>query len=430
MHLPVLLAAASLVQAGWRVEEAPLAEAGWEVRHAASLDGETVAAIAVQDPRDGGVVRSAIFATRIGEAPQLLGSFVGEVEDATGSGTGFTASARAPDAGTEVFRVRWQKESPELVSLGAFRQVPRAVSCDDAVADCAVIDDDGVLSRWQAGTTTRLIEPSTDDLHPWGVAMRGRGGALAIALDVDALVMTFEPPKVVVVRGAVTQTARTLGELYKRLEHNLRWARAGDTCKAIPQGWNGEKVHILLTDHGEVAPPPCLVNPDDFELDLKTLRRAGLPPYPWQPLDCPQGGWTSKLGSFVTHCDTVADMMKGHPKLEARDATGNLTFEELDRSPEGSHEVPEAVALSERQIFVMALTKTDFFWFRGQPKGDGLKFVLEGPSVVTFMPRGVTVERVDWKFGNAEFGDSLVDDWHLISPSRENTALVRLVGVP
>jgi hypothetical protein len=89
--------------------------------------------------------------------------------------------------------------------------------------------------------------------------------------------------------------------------------------------------------------------------------------------------------------------------------------------------VPEAVALSEKQIFVMAAPEeTDYFWYPGPPSGKGLKFVIDGPSVITFKPKGVIVEKVGWRFGNARFSDSLAGDWHLIEPPHEPSALVRL----
>jgi hypothetical protein len=409
MHLAVWLVAAALVQAGWKVEESPLVEPGWDVRDTGALNDDTVAAIGVRDPRDGGAITSAVFIAHVGEAPRLLGRFPGAAEDATGKGTGFTVETTLPDAGLELLRVRPGPE-PALVSLGVFKDRVKAVSCDEKVTDCGIVTAEGAALRWNAGARTMLTEGEA-----WGIAMRERGGAVAIGLSFDAAIMTFEPSKVWLLRGAMTQMGPGIEAIEERIAKSpalaAKW-QAQQDCVATPQGWNGDRLHVTLGGTQDIGAPDCLARPSDFELELASNKRTALPPYPWQPLDCPMGGWTSRLGTFVTQCDTVQDMM--------RPGRGR-----------GRREVPEAVALSEKQIFVMAAPEpADYFWYPGPPNGRGLKFVVDGPSVITFKPKGVTVEKIDWRFGNARFGDSLAGDWHLITPPKEPPALVRLAPAP
>lgn len=91
-------------------------------------------------------------------------------------------------------------------------------------------------------------------------------------------------------------------------------------------------------------------------------------------------------------------------------------------------DLPEAVALSENEIFVMEPEeKHPYTWFRGPPKGKGLTFIFDGPSVLRFLPKGVVVEGVpNWRFGTAIFEESLGDDWHLIRADDDKWTLVRL----
>ena len=126
---------------------------------------------------------------------------------------------------------------------------------------------------------------------------------------------------------------------------------------------------------------------------------------------------------MLTDCDDpnarISRMMRPPTR---RDIDANAR----EANPPPPRELPEAVALSENEVFVMEpLAKQPYRWFRGAPKGKGLTFIVDGPSVLTFKPKGVTVEQVQWKYGAAVFENSLRDDWHLISRGPE-CALVRL----
>jgi hypothetical protein len=113
----------------------------------------------------------------------------------------------------------------------------------------------------------------------------------------------------------------------------------------------------------------------------------------------------------------------------------DVKMSRMMRGPRASaveeRDLPEAVALSESELFVMEPEpKHPYRWYRGAPKGKGLTFFVDGPSVLHFVPKGVTVEQVKWRFGTAVFQHSLRDDWHLIEPQHGRWAMVRLRSTP
>ena len=71
-----------------------------------------------------------------------------------------------------------------------------------------------------------------------------------------------------------------------------------------------------------------------------------------------------------------------------------------------------------------------YTWYRHRPSGKGLKFIVDGPSVLRFVPKGVILEKVDWRFGSAQFQHPLRDDWHLIESANQSWALIRLRNAP
>ena len=153
-------------------------------------------------------------------------------------------------------------------------------------------------------------------------------------------------------------------------------------------------------------------------------KRKPLPSYPWKVIDCPEGGWTSSVGTLLTACDDpdvrIGRMLRG-PRPRSSDGGAE----------EPSRELPEAVALSETELFVMEPNpKQPYRWYRGKPKGKALPFIVDGPSVLRFVPKGVIVEQVAWSFGVAIFQHALRDDWHLIEPQGAPWALVRLRPAP
>ena len=225
-----------------------------------------------------------------------------------------------------------------------------------------------------------------------------------------------------VVRGALTLNRSSFSALASELDakesFRLKWQEAANDCQARPQGWSEEGVIISMTSMQEIGATACPVKPSDFAFDLRTGRRKALPSYPWKVIDCPNGGWTSRVGTMLTDCDDP-------------DAKGPRKIMSPPQPESRERDLPEAVALSETEIFVMEPDpKQPYRWFRGSPKkGKGLTFIVDGPSVLTFKPKGVTVEQVQWKYGEALFESSLRDDWHLISMGAEH-ALVRFNHVP
>lgn len=192
--------------------------------------------------------------------------------------------------------------------------------------------------------------------------------------------------------------------------------RTEDLCRTAPLGWHEGKLEVeQQSTSQDVGSFECPLSSKLFTFDPVKRVREAIPNYPWQVLECPQGGWTSKHGTFVTSCLTGDQLVRRAMKKTA--------------SIEGD-ELPEAVAISETEIFVIApKKKTEYRWYRATPKGPGLRFFLEGPSVVTFRPDGVTVELIDWRHGQALFLHPLLGDWHVIQGSH-GYALVRLRQIP
>lgn len=424
------LAVLSLIQNGWKVEESALVTPPWVVQSAKPIDDESVGVIAERPgARDGGV-EFAIFLARGGEAPTLLERFSGSTSEGTGTGTGFTAMVLRENGKQELYRVRLAPPV-SLVSLGQFETDPRAVSCDDAVTDCVVAMTDGRALRWRAGAQRPLFQPLADseagDFEPWGAAMRPDGGMVALGMGSSTVLMSLDSGKVTVVRGAMTLQRASLPALAVELSQKPglreRWDRAARACTASPQGWQNGNALVSLAAAGEIG-GFCPLKPADFEFELPTLKRKPLPSYPWKVIDCPEGGWTSSVGTLLTRCDDpdvrIGRMLRG-PRPRSSDGGAE----------EPSRELPEAVALSETELFVMEPNpKQPYRWYRGKPKGKGLPFIVDGPSVLRFVQKGVIVEQVTWSFGVALFQHALRDDWHLIEPRGASWALVRFRATP
>lgn len=438
--LRVSLALMALVQSGWEVEESSLAPAPWVVQSATPIDDERIGVIAFlrATQPDGGEATPqeyAIFLSRGGGQPELLQRFDGGTGEATGTGTGFTV-ATLRGRSQELFRVRLGDPST-LVSLGVLLGTEaRGVSCDDLVKDCVLAMGEGQAMRWSAGTLSPLFTvpegESSYEFNTWGAAVRPDGGAVAIGMGSSTALLSFGSDKVTVIRGAQTFTRPSLAALARELEKSepfaSRWNRAADQCLTRPQGWQNGRALISLSGPEEVGGGACPLKPSDFEFDLATGRRKAIPVYPWQVIDCPNGGWTSSVGTMLTACDDpnarISRMMRG---TQPRGPDGAQGAEE---APPPERDLPEAIALSENELFVMEpRPKEPYRWFRGTPRGKGLTFFVDGPSVLTFKPKGVIVEQVKWKYGEAVFESSLRDDWHLISHGLEH-ALVRFNRVP
>ena len=446
------LAVLSLVQSGWQVEETPLVTAPWEVVSVTPVDDETIGVVATLAPDAGAPLAYGVFLAKGGAAPALLHRSTLELHEMTGTGTGFTVSA-ARDAGPgEVFRVRLGA-APALVSLGRPETMVKGVSCDDAVTDCVFTFEEETAKRLKAGVLTPLFtlsEAERADFEPWGAAMRPGGGVVALGIPGATLILSLDSGKVTALRGALTLSRPSLSALMKELASKPalreKWDHAADTCNATPMGWRGSNPHVVLASAGEeFAGNECPLSPSEFEFEQATGKRKPLPPYPWNVLDCPVGGWTSKLGTMVTDCDDPEARMRRmkRPDVSRPEVPGRQPRQPREPEP-APRELPEAVALSATEIFVMEpLPKHPYTWYRvapkprdpelddGTPPKGGLTFYVDGPSVLTFVPKGVVVEKVvDWRFGEAIFVHSLRDDWHLINPTENSWALIRLTSTP
>ncbi|MFT3706342.1 MAG: hypothetical protein QM817_01620 [Archangium sp.] len=428
MSAPFLMTALALVQSAWVVEELPLAPAPMEVRTASFASEEWLAVVA--EAPDAGF---GVFAVSPTLGTRTLLQTKTELRELRSSGTGVTISL-AVDGGSELERLKLTGPAPELIGLGRFSRAD-FVTCDDEVRSCVIGTDEPLPVLWRQGERTPLWVPppaaaeSNDDwafnfpneLEISGAALRPSGGLVAVAMASSAGVLELTTGRFVVVREKfqlaapnIKAMAKTLGTpaMRKKLQSSF-------SCRSFPTGWNGNRV-VIGTAGAEIGAEECA---DEFELDPKTLARSKLPSYPWKVLDCPNGGWTSQAGTFVTDCvDHVTRMMRGtRPKPPKNEQPG---VEE--DAPIG--ELPEAMALSETQIFVMAPKgKSTWRWYRGAAKGKGLEFVLHGPSVLTFGKKGVTVEALaGWTYGEAIFEGSLVDDWHLVNEPNGRPHLLRI----
>lgn len=439
---------------GWQVEETPLAPPPWEVDSVTPIDGDSLGVIARIKP-DAGTPEWGVFVARGGATPILLRRFTTEARETGENGTGFTLQV-----GEELFRVRLGAQ-PTLVALTNLTDVKaiRGVTCDDQVTDCVItFHGHGPAQRWR-GEVSRLYslpeDDSAYDLEAWGAAMNPDGGVVALGLSGSAALMTLGTGKVTVVRGAMTLSRNSLAELAAELaaqpKLRTKWDAAGQRCNTIPLGWRGGSAHVANQAFNEIGAQDCDVKPLEFELDPATGKRKAIAAYPWSVLKCPRGGWTSKVGTMITDCDdpeAAERRMKlppqkfrpsAHPDLEVE--PGEVTPPQKGEPPNKvlpppqkanelpyPRELPEAVALSENEIFVMEpLEKHPYTWFRGPPKGKGLTFIVDGPSVLRFEPKGVVVESVPtWRFGTSIFEESLGDDWHLIRTDEDKFALVRL----
>ncbi|MBX7101143.1 MAG: hypothetical protein K1X89_25730 [Myxococcaceae bacterium] len=430
------------IQSGWQVEQTPLAPSGWEVRDAVPIDDEAVGVIATRTS-DAGTSMDGVFLARGGSAPLALGTFP-QAQEWTGAGTGFTVGVLNPDGGLELSRVRRDGGAAALTSLGTFKQSLNefgepvgervsAVSCDSAVSECAVVISGGTAFRWSRGVRTLLDRhprPHPDPfmvaqtieylVEPWGAAMSPDAKWLALGVGNSTVLSEPGKPGVTVLaleRTLKLPTLKAFAAQVRQVERAERahpptksWDRPKDLCRTVPLGWRDGKLEVAQEQSSnDVGSEPCPLTPELFTFDPLNGRREPIPDYPWRVLECPQGGWTSKFGTFVTSCPTPEQQMK-------KSRQGPTTERE---------ELPEAVGLSETEIFVMAPKKMVFRWYRGAPEGKGLPFDVEGPSVITFRPDGVLVESVDWRHGSAIFRHPMLDDWHVIEGSH-GRALVRL----
>lgn len=413
------------VQSSWRVEETTLVPPGWLIEDVTEVNEDIVGVTAFRSG-DGGTTATdfALIYARGGETPEVVRTSPTPIRFTGGAGTGFTFAISNPDAGirgAEFFR---RRPTGEIVSLGRFDTEPTAISCDDAVTDCLMVTDgeNAEIKRWRNGAFSELPNMPSEATRfaPQGAAMHPDGGLAALWLQDAVAVMALDTGRVTLVYSR---------EIFKRdsLKTFVEWVSREENekdrsfgCTAVPTGWSprGNPTIELVSTSAEFG-GICELKTTRFELDLKTGTRTSLPAYPWSLLttDCPVAGWTSNVGTLVTDC---TERFEGLPtRMRAPDKA---------RPP--PRELPEAIALSPTELFVMEpKPKYPYRWYRGLPKGKGLTFYVDGPSVLTFKAKGIDVEQVNWPFGTAIFLLSMADDWHVIKTNDDAWAFVRLARI-
>ena len=199
----------------------------------------------------------------------------------------------------------------------------------------------------------------------------------------DWVIYSAEPVSEQVVAVVAEKRPATQPDASVPLETGVFTVRIGEAPRLIGRFSAAHRVERRRSRrlHPDRRADVFSLEPHEFELDLRTHKRRGLPEYPWRVLDCPNGGWTSPAGTMVTDC-TDPD--------EARAA-----------AQKPIRELPEAVGLSETQVFVMELEpKHPYRWYRGASKGRRLPFIVDGPSVLTFGPKCVSSSRCRGTLGS------------------------------
>ena len=114
MSLTVSLALLSIIQGGWRVDQAPLVPDDWIIYSAQQVNEQVVAVLADKRPTarpDASVpIETGVFTVRIGEAPRLIARFSEPLEASAAGGSGFTLTV-----GQTYFRVRLDPTPTRLI---------------------------------------------------------------------------------------------------------------------------------------------------------------------------------------------------------------------------------------------------------------------------------------------------------------------------
>ena len=409
---------------GWQVETRELVAAPDTFADVRPLDDVTLATLGTTP--DGGK-RVSLLTFTDGEpvAPVTLAELAPDAGFFHGTGTGLNVQL-AIEGELDVLHLR-ERGKPELVPLGRFKaKTLRAISCTADVRECLVVDD-GTPLRWAAGQTTPLfegIDPEAlrDAAEVLGGAMHPEGTAVALWVDRATWLVELRTGRITVLHGTTLFPFANIKALLAELSREdgrftQRLHEAATSCETVPLGWQNGVLAVGHNDMAEVGDTPCNKPPLTLQPGASKVRAA--PPYAWQVLDCPVGGWTSAAGTFVTRCLS--------PELPRARAG--------PRAPPDPP-LPEALGLSPTQLFVMAdAAPRTWHWYRKAPprsvaalestRTGGLRFTVEGPSVLTFKPNGVAVERIDWPYGLDPHFDAVFDgDWHLLYPRSGTTPLL------
>ncbi|MFT3841697.1 MAG: hypothetical protein QM723_32205 [Myxococcaceae bacterium] len=385
--LPLMLL---LVQGDWKVEHAPVLPPAWVAVDAHPGSDST---LLVLGQTDGG---TGLFAVVPGEPAALLSRDNGQL-------IGAALAIDEGDAGTRV-RALATRPQPHLVDLGRFDGATWA-SCSSDGNVCGVARPEGVeliaagKHRTIAAESVRSVVVKPDGT--WAVFDRDREQYLA----------RLEKPALWLVMPTFSWQVKDVADGQARLEK--RMASQGDGalpndefCTAGLSSWSdGDGADFELGTYSEgVGAPECSQKVMAFSLSLKSFARTPLPTPKWQPLECPKGGWSNPKGALTMQCQRLNPVKRSH---------------------ETGPRLPEALSLDDDTVFILAEGHTSFSY---TPKGvkTALPVTLEGPSVVTFGARSVTVQPVSWPEGLALDGTLLEDDWHL-SGFGSNLQLYRFV---
>lgn len=400
MHAAVVITS---LLAAWVVEEAPVVPKEFNlVERTTVLDGQWVAVIATRAADPGTRV---VFASSPGGIKKL-GAYTDLIHN---DDTGTLVLQREHDSGCEPLQIR-TRPSPAIVSLGMFPEQVEAMSCDATTTKCALLFSNATLLLWTRAAKRVLFQHGKGEEDLWNpfssVSLHPTGTHLGVSARASTLVFDLAASgPVTVFRGESMGNAPTLRKAIDALGDSesalsRRLEAGNEDCVSSPGAWNGNRLSVSHSGFVAVGAAPCKAV--EFEFDVVKKVKTTPPPYPWSGIDCPLGGWSSSAGALVTTCadpTTSGESAKSEP-------------------------LPEGVAMSPTQIFVMApRRKTKWQWARGRAR---LEVVLNGPSVVTFHATGVIVEEVPgWRFRSAIFEAPMSDDWHLVS-TNEGSRLVRL----
>lgn len=379
-----------LVQGDWKVEHPPLLPPSWVARDAQPANDST---LLVLGETDGG---TGLFAVVPGEPAVQLSRDTGQL-------IGPAVAIDDGDAGTRVLALATRPQ-PHLVELGHHLGASWA-SCSSDGSVCGVARPEGVeLSA--AGKHTLIAGENVR----W-VTVKPDGSWAAFDHEPELYLARIRKPALWLVMPAFSWQVKDLADAQARLEKRFAARADGQVtsdefCTAGLASWgDGDSADFELSTYADgVGAPECNQKVMAFSLALKSFGRTPLPSPKWQALECPKGGWSNPKGALTMPCARRTPMK---------------------RAPENSPQLPEALSLDDDTLFILAEGHTSFSY---TPKGlrTALPVTLEGPSVVTFAARSVTVQPVDWPKGLALDGTLLEDDWHL-SGTGSNLQLYRFV---
>jgi hypothetical protein len=365
-----------LVQGDWKLEHQPVLPPPWV------CDDATVGPDSMLLARGQSDAGMAVFAVIPGEPAVLLANANGQLigpaialEDKTDGGQRVLALATQPQ--------------PRLVELGRYEE-PSSATCSADGEVCAIAH--GTLVEIIAHGKSRALEVE----YPCTLSMKPDGSWLALRSGTLLYLERIAKPALWLVAPEVTWQVKDVADAQRRLEKREMSRPRGasaieDVCSTELTAWEeGDTASVLLDNAPRgVGDPECTERVMSFSLSLKNFSRSPLPYGKWTTESCPSGGWTNPRGALTMQCAARGPGPRALP----------------------GPQLPQTMVLDDNTLFIDAVEHTSFTYL---PKGikKGLPVMLEGPSVVTFGTRSVTVQPVDWPTGLRLDGTLLDDDWH------------------